>query len=327
MNRRKGFTLVELLVVITIIGLLAGLLLPAIYGALEEANRAACKNNLKQIGTACQNWASSHRQQWPDIMGSSDSWDKVGSTRTDYYDHDKPGDKETADDTAPDDTGDAVNSNTANLWKLITSAGAEVGMFVCPSADSHLIDDRVVDPDTVKDFRNELYCSYSYQNVLGAYTLTQTGARQPSMLAVCADSNPQRGDYYSDSGGSRSRDTDGATDRKLDQAPEFEESEITERWNEDLGQSGINEAWMLNSPNHDFAGQNVLYLDGHVEWTLHPYCGVGYDNIWTKLPEGMDPSQSINPSEWSDIQELDSDSYDGTEELPGGEIRDSFLVP
>jgi len=326
--KRQGFTLVELLVVITIIGLLAGLLLPAIYGALEQANKAACQNNLKQIGTACQNWASSHRQQWPDVMGASDSWDKVGVSRTDYYEHDSPGDKESADDTAPDDTGDDVNSNTANLWKLITSAGAEAGMFACPSADGHnLIDDRVADPDDVEDFRNELYCSYSYQNVLGAYTLTQTGADQPSRLAVAADCNPQRGDYYADSGSSRSRDSDGPTDRELDSEPDFEESEITEKWNDELGESGLTDAWMLNSPNHNFAGQNVLYLDGHVEWTLHPYCGVGYDNIWSKLPEGLDTSDSINPSRWSDIQELDSDSYDGTEELPAGEIRDSFLVP
>jgi len=324
--KRQGFTLVELLVVITIIGLLAGLLLPAIYGALEEANRAACKNNLKQIGTACQNWAASHRQQWPDIMGGSDSWDKVGVTRTDYYEHDKPGDKEQKDETAPDDTGDAVNSNTANFWKLVTSAGAAVGMFVCPSTD-HLSDDRVTRFDEVKDFRNELYCSYSYQNVLGNYTLTQTGAEQPSLLAVAADANPQRGDYYGDSGSSRSRDTDGPTDRKLDEGPDFEESEITEKWNEELGESGMSDAWMLNSPNHNFKGQNVLYLDGHVEWTLHPYCGVGYDNIWTSLPDSMDPTKTINPSKWSDIQELDSDSYDGTAELPGGEIRDSFLVP
>jgi len=108
---------------------------------------------------------------------------------------------------------------------------------------------------------------------------------------------------------------------------DFEESEITEKWNEELGESGMSDAWMLNSPNHNFKGQNVLYLDGHVEWTLHPYCGVGYDNIWTSLPDSMDPTKTINPSKWSDIQELDSDSYDGTAELPGGEIRDSFLVP
>ena len=61
-RKRRGFTLVELLVVITIIGMLMALLMPAVQAARESARRGVCMNNIKNLSLASLNYEATNRE-------------------------------------------------------------------------------------------------------------------------------------------------------------------------------------------------------------------------------------------------------------------------
>jgi len=75
---RQGFTLVELLIVITLIGLLAGLLFPVLTAAFDAGNNITCQNNLKEIASAVLAHASQHHGRIPPAVVLEPGDDTVG---------------------------------------------------------------------------------------------------------------------------------------------------------------------------------------------------------------------------------------------------------
>jgi prepilin-type N-terminal cleavage/methylation domain-containing protein len=124
MSARSGMSLLELLVVITVIGVLLALLLPAVQAAREASRRTVCKNNLRQVALAVLMHADSHDGDLPALWKTSRlaSWENF-SWRVDVLDEleEEPLTRRLHLDLAPLDE--------ANL----SAVGVLLRVFQCPS--------------------------------------------------------------------------------------------------------------------------------------------------------------------------------------------------
>ncbi len=114
---KKGFTLVEMLVVISIIVILAAMLMPALVRARKEARKAQCINNQKNVAELLELYKSDHR-------GSMPRWPEHATDASGYYD--------TNGTAVSLDEGERDSSLTIAL--LYEYAGDE-GIFWCPASD------------------------------------------------------------------------------------------------------------------------------------------------------------------------------------------------
>lgn len=242
----RGFTLLEMLVLVAMLLVLASIFVPYLLSVREQANRAACASNLRDVAEALRQYAELSGNTYPrvrhDVEVDPNSWAAFTGP----------------DDLSPFAAESSVSHNdvTAGLWLLVRLKLAKPEMFVCPSGEASpdIIADAKGKPVDVRlrgNFRSAGHLGYSYASPFTNAPGFRVDDTQESEFARMADLNPGVGDGY-----------DVTVVVHTDDPVRLARG---------------------NSANHGGAGQNVLFADGHVSFHATPFCGYGRDNIYTSL--------------------------------------------
>jgi len=233
------------------------------------AFRMTCGTNLSGMGKAMLIYANDYDDKLPRAGGPESRWTPhilnwAADNRYDAY-------------ALALNGGGGTASISSSLYLLVKYAEVTPKSFVCThdkgTTEFKLTEYQVRNKELIDlwDFGPEpwKHCSYSYHMPYGRYALTTSS--KPGM-AVAGDRNP-----WIDSPAAKAKDF---SRFKPDMPP----------WN-----GTIKQARCGNAITHQEDGQNVLFMDSHVQFAKRPYCAIDDDNIYTHLPYGFGDQQIGEP--------------------------------